>query len=168
MRGERVSEEVRGTAEEARRMALKNVMRFLPMTTKLEPVTGAQEDDEKCAQRIAEFFEICTNEDITPTYELLGIYLGISRHTLNDWEQKRYKCITDLRAEMIHRAKETLAAYDAQLVVAGLMKETTYIFRSKNYYGMRDQVENVQIKQSDDVIKSLEQIKAEMKLLSDK
>ena len=160
--------EAQRTAEDARRMALKNVMRFLPMTTKLEPITGFAEDDDKCAERIADFFEICTNEDITPTYELLGIYLGIARSTLNEWEQKRYKCITDTRAAMIHRAKETLAAYDAQLVVAGLMKETTYIFRSKNYYGMRDQVENVQIKQSDDVIKSLEQIKAEMKLLSDK
>ena len=42
---------------------------------------------------------------------------------------------------MIKKAKQILANIDAELVLGRKIPETTYIFRSKNYYGMRDNVE---------------------------
>jgi hypothetical protein len=44
---------------------------------------------------------------------------------------------------MIKKAKDLIAAYDANLVAEGKLNPVTYIFRSKNYYGMKDQQEHV-------------------------
>ena len=39
---------------------------------------------------------------------------------------------------MIKKAKQILANIDAELVLSRKIPETTYIFRSKNFYGMKD------------------------------
>ena len=44
---------------------------------------------------------------------------------------------------MIQKAKEILAAIDAELVSHGKIPQVTYIFRSKNFFGMRDQTDVV-------------------------
>ena len=43
------------------------------------------------------------------------------------------------RAGLIKRAKHVLAAIDADLVLKGMINPVAYIFRAKNYYGMKDQ-----------------------------
>jgi hypothetical protein len=40
---------------------------------------------------------------------------------------------------MIKKAKGILAAIDAKLVSEGKIPQVTYIFRAKNFFGMRDQ-----------------------------
>ena len=45
--------------------------------------------------------------------------------------------------EMIKKAKEILAAMDAELVSKGKIPQVTYIFRAKNFFGMQDQQELV-------------------------
>ena len=44
---------------------------------------------------------------------------------------------------MVKKAKEILAGIDAKLVSEGRIPQVTYIFRAKNYFGMRDQQEVV-------------------------
>ena len=44
-------------------------------------------------------------------------------------------------ADMVRKAKELLAAIDAELVASRKIEPITYIFRAKNYYGMKDKVE---------------------------
>ena len=45
--------------------------------------------------------------------------------------------------DLIKKAKEFLASFDAQLVQEGKVNPTTYIFRAKNYFGLKDEVEYV-------------------------
>ena len=40
---------------------------------------------------------------------------------------------------MIYKAKEILAGIDAKLVSMGKIPQVTYIFRAKNFFGMKDQ-----------------------------
>lgn len=152
-------------SQKKRLKSLETVMRFSPQNTGLEPVSGFAEDDDKCIQRIADFFDKCIAEELDPTWELMATYLGVTVWTLQNWEQKKLKCVTDLRSETISRARSMFASYDAQLASTGAMHPTTYIFRSKNFYGMKDQTETVTVKRDDEAIKSIEEIKAEMKLL---
>ena len=42
---------------------------------------------------------------------------------------------------MIKRAKEILAAMDAELVSRNKIPQVTYIFRAKNFFGMKDQTD---------------------------
>jgi len=44
---------------------------------------------------------------------------------------------------MIKKAKQILAAIDAELVSSGKIPQVVYIFRAKNFFGMADQQEIV-------------------------
>ncbi len=44
---------------------------------------------------------------------------------------------------MIKKAKQIMASMDANLVSENKIPQVTYIFRSKNFYNMRDQAEVV-------------------------
>ena len=92
--------------------------------------------DEEVQQRIDEFFSTCIETGQRMTVEKMALALGITRKTLYDWEIQSNK-----RGDIIKRAKEYLAAFDADLATSGRMNPVPYIFRAKNYYGMRDQVD---------------------------
>ena len=67
----------------------------------------------------------------------------------NGVEEQNGKLVWDAQklfahiVEGIKRAKEFLASYDANMVATGKLNPVPYIFRAKNYYGMRDQQEYV-------------------------
>lgn len=42
---------------------------------------------------------------------------------------------------MLKRAKAIISTMDAELAMTGKIQPVVYIFRSKNFYGMRDQVD---------------------------
>ena len=87
------------------------------------------------------YFDDCEEKGEIPTVEGMALALGTSRQLLWDWERRAQT--NPERAEMITRAKETIAAIDAKLALEGKINPVTYIFRSKNYYGMKDQQEVV-------------------------
>ena len=95
---------------------------------------------EEARERIIEYFERCLNQGIKPTVEELALALGTYRTTLYRWETGEKKGID---GELIKQAKEFIATFDAKAVSAGKLNPVTYIFRSKNYYGLRDQQEVV-------------------------
>lgn len=97
-----------------------------------KPVT-----DDDVQARVDEFLSECWNTGQRMTVEKLALALGISRQTLSDWELGHTQ--SPRRSDIIKNAKDCIASYDADMVTAGKMNPVPYIFRAKNYYGMKDQ-----------------------------
>ena len=93
--------------------------------------------NEEIAERLNGYFQQCVNEGQIPTVEDLALSLGTTRQNLLIWEHEVQK--NPERAEMIQKAKEVLAGIDAKLVSEGKIPQVSYIFRAKNYFGMKDQ-----------------------------
>ena len=92
--------------------------------------------DEECAERLNEFFQRLSETGEIPTVEKMCLALGTVRSTVWDWENGR-GC-SSARSDMIKKAKEILAALDAELVSRGKIPQVTYIFRAKNFFQMSD------------------------------
>lgn len=97
--------------------------------------------DDECAERLNEFFNVISETGELPTVEKMCLALGADRKTVWAWEQGT-NC-SPVRAAMIKQAKSMLAALDAEMVSKGKIPVVSYIFRSKNFYGMSDQTEVV-------------------------
>lgn len=95
--------------------------------------------DEECAERLNGYFRDCHEQQMIPTVECMSLALGTVRRTIWDWEQG-IGC-SSTRTNMIKKAKQILAAIDADLVSAGKIPQVVYIFRAKNFFGMSDQQE---------------------------
>lgn len=93
--------------------------------------------DEECAERLNDYFRQCNEEGQIPTVEDMCLALGTVRRTVWDWENGT-GC-SSARTNMIKKAKEILAGIDAKLVSMGKIPQVTYIFRAKNFFGMKDQ-----------------------------
>lgn len=92
--------------------------------------------DEEAADRLNEFFRVCMANQELPTVEKMCLCLGVDRNTVLTWEHGK---LGPTRMGIIKKAKEILASIDAELVATGHMNTVAYIFRAKNFYGMRDQ-----------------------------
>ena len=95
--------------------------------------------DEECAERLNAFFKECYERQAFPTVEKMCLALGTDRKTVWEWEQGIRA--TSERSHLIKQAKQILAAIDADMAASGKIPQVVYIFRAKNYYGMRDQTE---------------------------
>lgn len=114
--------------------------------------------DEECAERINGYFQDCAEQQMLPTVENLSLALGTVRRTVWDWEQG-IGC-SQTRTNMIKKAKQILAAIDAELVSSGKIPQVVYIFRAKNFHGMTDQQEiTVTAQNGQDQDRSVEDIK---------
>lgn len=98
-------------------------------------------DDDECAERLNEYFERINQTGEIPTVEKMCLALGTVRQVVWQWENGM-GC-SQARADMIKKAKEILAAMDAELVSRGKIPQVTYIFRAKNFFGLRDQTDLV-------------------------
>ena len=96
--------------------------------------------DEECAERLNEFFTTVVSAGMTPTYEKLCLALGTYREVVDKWVRGD---LGETRSLMLKKAKQILADMDATLVSQGKIPQVTYIFRSKNFYGMQDKQEVV-------------------------
>ena len=96
--------------------------------------------DEECADRLNEFFQRLNETGEVPTVEKMCLALGAVRKTVWEWEQGS---LGSTRGNMIKKAKEILAALDAELVSKGKIPQITYIFRAKNFFGLSDKTEVV-------------------------
>ena len=93
-------------------------------------------DDEDFINRTEAYFLRCAERGIRPTWEEFALCMGTTRSCLWDWETGRSQRIS---SDLVKRTKEFLSAYDARAVSEGKLNPIAYIFRSKNYYGMKDQ-----------------------------
>lgn len=92
--------------------------------------------DEEVEERIREFFQHTVDTGDFPTVEKFSLALGVTRKTVWEWENGSKG---SERAHMIQEAKEVLAALDADLASKNKIPQVVYIFRSKNYHGLKDQ-----------------------------
>ena len=105
--------------------------------------------DEEFIERTEQYFYRCAKKGIRPTWEEFALSLGTTRATLWDWETGRYPKIS---AELVKMAKEFLSTYDARAVSEGKLNPVAYIFRSKNYYGLKDQQEHILTPNTGDIV----------------
>ena len=119
--------------EEISRIIGESVQYF----TRPKPLTN-----DEIAERLDNYFQQCYETGQIPTVEDMALALGVTRSILSNW-QNRDAASNRERAEMINRAKEVLAAIDAKLVSEGKIPQVTYIFRSKNYFGLKDEQQMV-------------------------
>lgn len=95
--------------------------------------------NQEISQRIDEYFTQCINEQIKPTVEGMSLALGYARMSVWNWKNG-IKCDSE-RQKIIQIAYDTIASFDADMVTNGCLNPVVYIFRSKNFYEMRDQSE---------------------------
>ncbi len=93
------------------------------------------QSDEECAERLQDFFATMCETGEIPTVEKMALALGTTRKTLWEWQNGSKG---SERARMIQQGKEVLASMDAELVQRNKIPAIPYIFRAKNYYGMKD------------------------------
>jgi len=98
--------------------------------------------DEEIQDRLLHFFERCITNGELMTVEKMSLALGYDRKTIWSWETGG-EGSTPARRNLIKKAKEILASFDAEMVNEGKINPVTYIFRAKNYFGMKDQQEYV-------------------------
>lgn len=98
--------------------------------------------DEEIAERIEFYFNDCYQNKLKPTLEGCALACGVTTETFSNWAQKESKTDFD-RFDLSKRCKQILSTFDANLLINGKMNPVAYIFRAKNYYGMKDQTESV-------------------------
>ena len=117
----------------ANREALLSVMQYMK--------TPMVKDEDEAVDRLTVYFNTCASNGTKPVWEETALALGTTRQSLWEWENGVKR--GPLSAYFVKKIKEMLASYDAKLVAEGKLNPVTYIFRSKNYYGMRDESEMV-------------------------
>ena len=93
--------------------------------------------DEDCRQRLFDFFTGCANTGELATVEKMCLALGYDRRRVFEWE-KGLHC-TQERSDMIKKAKHLIATTESVMVSEGKINPVVYIFRAKNYFGLKDQ-----------------------------
>ena len=101
----------------------------------LQPVKS---DDELC-ERLNWFFAQCAETQQLPNVEKMANCLGYHHNTLKDWESGVSSGFSTATAGIMRKAKQILASIDAELAQEGKTQPVVYMFRSKNFYGMKDQ-----------------------------
>lgn len=95
------------------------------------------ETDEDCRQRLYDFFVRCAETGELVTVEKMCLALGYARTTVFEWENGRH--CSPARMDMIKKAKALIATSESIMVSEGKINPVVYIFRAKNYFGMKDQ-----------------------------
>ena len=98
--------------------------------------------DEEIAKRLELYFTTTLMEGQIPTVEEMALALGYDRKTLWAWETGG-EGSTPTRRNLIKKAKELIASFDAEMVQEGKLNPVTYIFRAKNYFGLTDKQEYI-------------------------
>ena len=108
------------------------------------------ENEEEMEERIQQLFDLCSSTGNVPTYESIAVACGIPSRTFYDWKNDRNGSTPEY-SRIIKRAKEVVALMEASMVRDGKIPPSLWIFRSKNYLGMKDvqQIEAVQTASGD-------------------
>ena len=100
--------------------------------------TCTVKNDEELMDRIDDYFHQCMVDGEIPTVEGMALAIGITPQRLRQWEYQ-IDGRNESRALIVQKAKAVLASIDASLVSEGKIPQVSYIFRAKNFFGMKDQ-----------------------------
>lgn len=91
---------------------------------------------------IEDYFQDCAELCLRPTIRGLAAALGTTYTSLSEWENGVRDAQLGSRCSLIIKnAKTFIAEYDEVLALEGIDNPILYMFRSKNYYGMKDKTE---------------------------
>jgi len=120
-----------------------DVSRILTNCMKWYQLSPVQSLDE-LQSRIGDFFVTCISTGEIPTVEKLCLATGYDRRTIWTWETGEAVSKLGTGAmDIIKKAKDFLATFESEMVTEGKINPIVYIFRAKNYFGMKDQQEYV-------------------------
>lgn len=95
---------------------------------------------EEMETLVQNYFEDCADVGLRPTIRGLARALGTVYNTLNDWENgSRDAQLGSGCSALIKKAKQFVAEFDELAAVEGLDNPVLFMFRAKNYYGMKDE-----------------------------
>lgn len=96
---------------------------------------GKPKTKEALEERIDEFFVLCQSYGLPATVEGLALATDYDRRTLYEIGQGNQRVEF---MDIIKKAKDFIATYDAVLANSNKLNAAIYCFRSKNMYGMKD------------------------------
>lgn len=91
--------------------------------------------NHELVERVEEFFLECAAYNIAPSFEKLALSLGTHTTQLRAWAQSG----TPETIDALQKAKDVMNAWESHSVELGTMPANLYMFRSKNYYDMKDE-----------------------------
>lgn len=100
------------------------------------------QSNEELLQRIVDFLKVCGETKQLPTVEKLFTAFGYLRSTIEGWYTGNTQGCSWVNKEtlkLIEWGKQAIASVDSELVQTGKTKEISWVYRSKNFYGMNDE-----------------------------
>lgn len=90
---------------------------------------------DECLEEVEGYFKLCDTYDIIPTIASLSLYLGIHRDTIYTMANnpKTYIC-----SDILQSAIQTCQGYHEQAFMSNEISPVSFIYYSKNYYGLKD------------------------------
>lgn len=116
------------------------VNRALTLNLKIRELglRGKPKTQDEMTDRITEYFELCQQAQLNPTVEGLALAVDYDRRSLFDIQTGKGKLAF---SDIVKKAKDFIANYDAILAASNKMNSAVYCFRSKNFYGMKDNIQ---------------------------
>lgn len=109
------------------------------------------QNEEEMEERIQQLFNLCSQMNEIPTYETIALACGLPNSTFYDMNKGAFEGYKKY-SEIIKRAKQTISTMESNLARDGKIPSALWIFRAKNYMGMKDtQSVEVSPSQSGDV-----------------
>ena len=90
---------------------------------------------QELQDRFTAYFQKCVDEGMPPTVEGLALVSGWCRSTFYDIAEGK---VNVQFSDTIKKAKDYVCNYDALMATLGKVNAPVYIFRSKNFYDMKD------------------------------
>lgn len=120
--------------------------------------------DEECRERLEWFFDTCGQTGQLPTVEKMVMSLGAVKSTVFNWENG--DGCSQVRMNLIKKAKEFIASFESEMVTEGKINPVVYIFRAKNYFGMKDQ-QDVVLKPENPLGETVDQARLEATIIQE-
>lgn len=92
-------------------------------------------DPNSLWQRIAEYMQVCADNDRRPTFAALALSMGIGRNTLLQWARGASASMPKECVDVLETARTMLAANMEELMEAGKINPIAGIFLSRNNFG---------------------------------
>lgn len=101
------------------------------------------QSDEEICERLDWFFQNCSETRQLATVEKMCLALGLTKEYVFEIINGTKPGFSRDTANLLKKAKNFIASIDAELAQEGRIQPVVYLFRAKNYYGMKDQQEMV-------------------------
>jgi hypothetical protein len=99
---------------------------------------GKPKTQQDMEDRITQYFELCEQAQLNPTVEGLAMAVDYDRRSLFEISKGTFNLPF---MDIVKKAKDFIANYDAILAASNKMNSAVYCFRSKNFYGMKDNIQ---------------------------